>query len=124
MRARPLFRRSRFTELPDRPILLRGFPHVDFDGDNSGGIGESWALAYGLGMPVIATPVGGLSEQLREHESGHIAQSVSAAAIADAMELSLQDAQLRARLLRGVVQAQAEFSTARFFQLITTHQPR
>ena len=81
-------------------------------------------MAYGLGMPVIAAPVGGLSEQLREHEPGHIAQSVSAGAIADALELFLQDAQLRARLLRGVAQARADFSMARFFQLITTHQPR
>ena len=85
---------------------------------------EAGLWRMGWGMPVIAAPVGGLSEQLREHEPGHIAQSVSAAAIADAMQPSLQDAQLRARLLRGVVQARAEFSTARFFQLITTHQPR
>jgi glycosyltransferase involved in cell wall biosynthesis len=82
------------------------------------------ALAHGLGMPVIATPVGGLGEQIREHESGLISQSVSAGAIADAMELFLQDAQLRARLLKGVAQAQAEFSMARFFQLITAREQR
>ena len=77
------------------------------------------ALAYGLGMPVIATPVGGLSEQIRDGESGLIAQSVSAPAIADAMQLFLQDAHLRDRLLKGVAQAQADFSMTRFFQLIT-----
>ena len=115
MRARRLFRRSRFTALPDSAFTWR-IPHVDFDRDNSGSIGESRALAYGLGLPVIATPVGGLSEQIREDEPGLIAQSVSAGAIADAMQPSLQDAQLRARLLRGVAQAQADFSMARFFQ--------
>ena len=77
------------------------------------------ALAYGLGMPVIATPVGGLSEQIRDGELGLMAQSVSAPAIADAMQLFLQDAQLRARLLKGVAQAQTDFSMARFFQSIT-----
>ena len=77
------------------------------------------ALAYGLGMPVIATPVGGLSEQIRDGESGLMAQSVSAPAIADAMQLFLQDAQLRARLLKGVAQAQTDFSMARFFRSIT-----
>ena len=80
------------------------------------------ALAYGLGMPVVATPVGGLTEQIKDRQSGLIAQSVSAAALADAMELFLQDAQLRARLLKGVAQAQAEFSMARFFQLITANR--
>ena len=38
-------------------------------------------------MPVIATPVGGFSEQIRDGESGLMAQSVSAPAIADAMQL-------------------------------------
>lgn len=77
------------------------------------------ALAYGLGMPVIATPVGGLSGQIRDGELGLIAQSVSAPAIADAMQLFLQDAHLRDRLLKGVAQAQADFSMTRFFQSIT-----
>jgi hypothetical protein len=53
-----------------------------------------------------------------------IAQSVSAIAIADAMELFLQDDQLRARLLKGAAQAQAEFSMARFFQSITARERR
>jgi hypothetical protein len=40
------------------------------------------------------------------------------------MELFLQDAQLRARLLKGVAQAQAEFRMARFFQSITLREQR
>ena len=70
-------------------------------------------------MPVIATPVGGLSEQIRDGELGLMAQSVSAPAIADAMQLFLQDAQLRTRLSKGIAQAQTDFSMARFFQSIT-----
>ena len=81
------------------------------------------ALAYGLGMPVIATPVGGLSEQIRDGDLGLMARSVSKrSAIADAMQLFLQDAQLRARLLKGVAQAQTDFSMARFF--LINHGPR
>jgi glycosyltransferase involved in cell wall biosynthesis len=82
------------------------------------------ALAYGLGMPVIATPVGGLSEQISDRESGLITRSVSAAAVADAMQLFLQDAELRTRLLNGVAQAQMDFSMARFFQSITAPERR
>jgi glycosyltransferase involved in cell wall biosynthesis len=77
------------------------------------------ALAYGLGMPVVATPVGGLTEQIRDQESGLISRSVSATAIADAMQLFLQDAELRTRLSEGVAQAQEELSVARFFQRMT-----
>jgi hypothetical protein len=40
------------------------------------------------------------------------------------MELFLQDDQLRARLLKGAAQAQAEFSMARFFQSITARERR
>jgi hypothetical protein len=46
---------------------------------------------------------------------------MSAAALADAMELFLIDAELRTQLLEGVAQTQAEFSTARFFQSVTAH---
>ncbi len=80
------------------------------------------ALAYALGVPVVATPVGGLSEQIKDHESGLIAQSVSATALADAMQLFLQDAQLRTRLSQGVTLAQADFNMTRFFQLITARR--
>jgi glycosyltransferase involved in cell wall biosynthesis len=41
------------------------------------------AAAFGSGMPVIATPVGGLREQVSHGETGRIAREVSAEAIAD-----------------------------------------
>jgi glycosyltransferase involved in cell wall biosynthesis len=80
------------------------------------------AMAHGFGMPVVATPIGGLIEQIKDRHSGLIAQGVTATALADAMQLFLTDAGLRAQLLEGVAQTQVEFSMARFFQLITNHR--
>jgi glycosyltransferase involved in cell wall biosynthesis len=54
------------------------------------------ALAHGFGIPVVATPIGGLTEQIKDRHSGLIARSVTAAALVDAMELFLTDADLRA----------------------------
>ena len=80
------------------------------------------ALAHGFGMPVVATPIGGLTEQIKDRHSGLIARSVSAAALADAMELFLTDNELRTQLSDGVAQTQVAFSMARFFQLITVRR--
>jgi len=80
------------------------------------------ALAHGFGIPVAATPVGGLTEQIRHRCSGLIARDVSATALADAMELFITDADLRRRLSEGVATTQNEFSVAHFFQKITERQ--
>ena len=48
------------------------------------------ATAYGSGLPVIATPVGGLVEQVRPGVTGLVAKSVSAPAFADAMRAMLE----------------------------------
>jgi len=77
------------------------------------------ALAHGFGMPVIATPVGGLTEQIKDRHSGLIARQVSAAALADAMELFLTDAELRRQLSEGVAKVQEEFSMMRFFEKLS-----
>lgn len=77
------------------------------------------ALAHGFGMPVVATPVGGLTEQIKDHQSGLIAQHVSAAALADAMELFVTDAELRRQLSECVAKVQEEFSMTRFFAMLS-----
>jgi glycosyltransferase involved in cell wall biosynthesis len=82
------------------------------------------ALAHGFGMPVVATPVGGLAEQIKDHHSGLIARDVSAAALADAMELFVTDAGLRRQLSKGVAKVQEEFSMARFFERITERRSK
>lgn len=68
------------------------------------------ALAHGGGMPVVVTPIGGLVEQVNDRQSGLIARSISAAAVADAMALFIKDAELREDLKAGVIRAQHEFS--------------
>jgi glycosyltransferase involved in cell wall biosynthesis len=48
------------------------------------------ATAYGSGMPVVVTPVGGLVEQVVPGETGLVAQAASGAAVAHAMSALLE----------------------------------
>ena len=61
-------------------------------------------LAHGLGVPVVATPVGGLAEQLRDGVDGVLARAVSAEALAEAMA-ALCDPARRAALAAGAREA-------------------
>lgn len=49
------------------------------------------AAAYGAGLPIVATPVGGLTEQVIDGVTGMIAARVDAAALADAAKRLLLD---------------------------------
>jgi glycosyltransferase involved in cell wall biosynthesis len=57
-------------------------------------------LAHGLGVPVVATPVGGLAEQVRDGADGLLAHDMSAPALAEAM-IAACDGGTRARLAAG-----------------------
>jgi len=59
------------------------------------------AIAYPAGVPVIATPVGGLSEQVRHGETGLIADKTDAASLADAITRLAGDPALYARCAAG-----------------------
>ncbi len=59
------------------------------------------ATALGAGIPVLATPVGALREQVRHGETGLLATSVSAVALADAARLLMDTPGLHARLSEG-----------------------
>lgn len=52
------------------------------------------AIAMGAALPVVATPVGGLQEQVIHNRTGYIAQEVSAEAIAQGIRQFLLDPQL------------------------------
>ena len=78
------------------------------------------ALAHGLGLPVLTTPVGGLVEQVEDERSGLIAREVSARAIADVMQRFLTDDSLREDLDAGVREVPDQCSMARFFSAITS----
>ncbi|WP_198375814.1 glycosyltransferase family 4 protein [Neoroseomonas rubea] len=57
-------------------------------------------LAHGFGVPVVATPVGGLVEQVRDGLDGLLARETSASALAEAM-IAACDGATRARLVAG-----------------------
>lgn len=57
-------------------------------------------LAHGFGVPVVATPVGGLTEQLRDGVDGVLARAVTAEALVEAMA-QLCDSGRRAALAEG-----------------------
>lgn len=61
-------------------------------------------LAHAAGVPVVATPVGGLAEQVRDGVDGVLARAVSAEALADAMAAMADEGQ-RAVLAAGARQA-------------------
>ncbi|SHI56234.1 Glycosyltransferase involved in cell wall bisynthesis [Roseomonas rosea] len=66
-------------------------------------------IALALGVPVIATPIGGLSAQLEHGVSGLVARDVSAPALAESMEMML-DAGRRAALSAGARRAGASLA--------------
>lgn len=57
-------------------------------------------VAHGLGVPVVATPVGGLAEQVRDGVDGLLASGLTAEALADAMAALCEPAR-RAALAEG-----------------------
>jgi glycosyltransferase involved in cell wall biosynthesis len=75
-------------------------------------------VAFAAGRPVIATPVGGMSEQVVDGRTGILADSVSGAAIAQAMRRLIVDPKLLATLEEGVLALRDQFSMARFLDAI------
>jgi glycosyltransferase involved in cell wall biosynthesis len=58
-------------------------------------------IALACGVPVVATPVGGLAEQVRDGETGLLAAAATGEALADAMARLLAEPALRAHLAEG-----------------------
>lgn len=61
------------------------------------------AAAYGAGLPVVATPVGALPEQVIDGETGLVASSVDAGAIAKALTRLALEPDLYAKLVDGAL---------------------
>lgn len=55
------------------------------------------AAAFGAGIPVVATPVGGLAEQVRHGEYGLVARDVSAGGLSEAIASLMEDPPLYER---------------------------
>ncbi|MFZ4604528.1 MAG: glycosyltransferase family 4 protein [Caulobacterales bacterium] len=76
------------------------------------------ALALGAGVPVLATPVGGLIEQVRNGENALVASAPSADAIAEAIDRVCVDPSLLQRLKMGAARRDESFSARAFLQAI------
>ena len=63
------------------------------------------AAAYAMGVPVLSTPVGGLVEQVDHGKTGLIAESVSAEALRQALEILCRDAECLQRCREGAWEA-------------------
>ena len=72
------------------------------------------ATALGGGLPAIATPVGGLIEQVIEGKTGVVALRVDASAFAEAAARLVGEPGLHPRLCAGIVASRAQRSMARF----------
>ncbi|ALK09737.1 glycosyltransferase family 4 protein [Blastochloris viridis] len=70
--------------------------------------------AFNCGLPVIATAVGGLMEQVRHEETGLVVKNINASDIADAMERMMSDPELYARLKSGMSEYLADLSIPTF----------
>ncbi len=82
------------------------------------------AAAFGAGLPVIATPVGGLTEQVVHRVNGVLATAATADALADAIAAFVGDRQLIASL-RDNIRSNEEHSMRSFLQkLVQTVRAR
>jgi glycosyltransferase involved in cell wall biosynthesis len=78
------------------------------------------STAFGAGLPVVITPVGGLVEQVDPEVTGIVASAVSVEALAEAIRRLAEDRLLLERLRRGVVATAQSRSMRRFFDAIAT----
>jgi glycosyltransferase involved in cell wall biosynthesis len=72
------------------------------------------AAAYGAGLPVVATPVGGLAEQVVDGTTGVLARSTSAADFADAIRRLIETPGLYENCRSGVAAHAEKQSPERF----------
>jgi glycosyltransferase involved in cell wall biosynthesis len=72
------------------------------------------AMALAAGVPVVATPVGGLVEQVQDGITGTIASSVDASALAAAIKRLLLDPVLYKSVCTNIAQSSSQRSMARF----------
>jgi glycosyltransferase involved in cell wall biosynthesis len=77
------------------------------------------AAAFGAGMPVIATPVGGLVEQVEDDVTGAIASGVDARSVADATKRLFEPDRYN-RVCANIRHASEERSMAKFVREIVT----
>lgn len=75
------------------------------------------AAAFGAGIPVVATPVGGLREQIQDGETGVLAKRVDADSLADAAARLIDDPGLYQSILAQLDARRESWSMERFLDL-------
>lgn len=76
------------------------------------------AAAQGAGLPVVATPIGGLKEQVRDGQTGLLASEVSAQAFADAVARLAGDACLYDHIAAALKETSGARSMRRFTEAL------
>lgn len=74
------------------------------------------AAALGAGIPVVATPVGGIVEQIIHGETGLIARRADAVALAEAVEAMISSPGLYDHICRSIDASREDRSVGRFVQ--------
>lgn len=82
------------------------------------------ATAFGAGVPVIATPVGGLIEQVTDGVTGVLAKRTDALALAAAVKHLLLDQQVYRATCLNPARTSEQRSMARFVKIIVAHTVR
>lgn len=78
------------------------------------------AAALGAGLPVIATPVGGLVEQIADGVTGVLARRADVSSLAEAAKRLLLDQQLYESVCRNITHLSGQRSMSRFVRSIVT----
>lgn len=79
------------------------------------------ATAFGAGRPVVATPVGGLLEQVQHGISGLVAKRIDACALAEEIKALVLETGLYAQIVQSLHYTARERSMARFVRDCVSH---
>jgi glycosyltransferase involved in cell wall biosynthesis len=109
---------NRWLDHDEIPTMVRRYDAIVIPSTEASQSGVV-AVAHGQGLPVIVTPVGGLTEQVVDAETGLVASSVSAASIASEMRRFLSDSALRQRMRKSIKDRAAAYSMGRFVQALS-----
>ena len=74
------------------------------------------SVAQAYGLPIVATPVGGLPEQVQNHTDGLISAAATAEALGDAIASLAADPTLCDRLARGALESRRQKSMSEFLK--------
>lgn len=79
------------------------------------------AVALGAGLPIIATPVGGIVEQIKDETTGVLANRIDATSLADAAKRLLLDPQLYQAICQNIADQKGDRSVPRFVEELVRH---